>query len=471
MFQIMLLFKEHSISVKYPYLYYIKRINNVNIKLKIIGEQRDKWCKYLMKKDMLTKRDFDNIIKDIKRNKTMMKIDEAQKQMRTSNDIKRSNVAEILHLIRRSGIISKGKITSNTELSQVTVYKIVNELVDRGICIETGGQVSTGGRNAAQFKINGRYGAIIGVNVFRHQIMTVVYSFTLEQLYISRVENELTELSPSLAVIKSEIRKALSALPDWHFLGIGVSIPGRSTRDGVVAQIPGFDVWNHLPLADILQQTFGLPVHVDNDNNALAVASKYNGLSENFSDYVYIQICEGIGIGVVIDEQLFRGRYGCGCELGHTSIMFNGPLCSCGNRGCLETFLSDEHMLSCIAIKCAVAGQRAPQTIAEAIEQARADEHSMAAHAFEEAVQYIVVAIEHVFRIFDTQAVILRCAWLSAFPDLFGQVVDNVFHDFPWIRRDRYFILNDDSAGTLESAAACLFLDHFHMRGDDCQEM
>ena len=383
--------------------------------------------------------------------------------MKTSNDLKRDNTSLILHTVQQNGAISKNKMASYTGLSQVTVHKIVNELVALGICVESGDRVSTGGRNAALFRLNGAYGVILGQTVYRHRILTVACDFSLKRLYQCEVDNDIADMAGSIQVMFQELRRAMDALQGWKMLGIGVSLPGRSTPEGVVTYIPGFDAWKHVPLRSALEQEFGLPVSVDNDNNALAIAAKYNGLTSRFSDYVYLQVFEGIGTGVVIDNRLFRGRNGAGCEIGHTSIMLNGPLCTCGNHGCLEAFLCDSHLLACIGAKCAASDAPAPRDISEAIRQAKERADSPAAGVFYEASRYISIAIEHIFRIFDTQAVILRCQWLSGMPELFQQVSNTVFSDLPWVRRDRFFILLDEDDEIMKSAAACIFLDRFYM--------
>lgn len=383
--------------------------------------------------------------------------------MKTSNDLRRENLCSVLFSIQQGGPISKNKIAAMTGLSQVTVHKVVNELVDRGICAESGARVSTGGRNAALFQINGRCGAILGQTLYRQHIMTVAYDLSLQPLYTAESPNNLSDVQESIRNMTGELRRAQETLKGWRFLGIGVSLPGRSNADGVVIQVPGFVGWNHMPLKEMLEQEFQLPVSVDNDNNALAISTKYNGQSSRFTDYVYLDVSEGIGMGVVIDNHLFRGKNGYGCEIGHTCIMLNGPLCSCGSHGCLEAFLSHAHLLNCISAKCEAAGDPAPQSIAEAIEQARKNPDSAAAGVFRDASQYISVAIEHIYRIFDTQAVFLHCTWLAACPGLFQQVVNKVFSDLPWVRRDRFSILYEEDRSITESAAPCLFLDRVYM--------
>lgn len=379
--------------------------------------------------------------------------------MKTTSSVRRENTSIVLQIIQSSGEVSKNTIASQTELSQVTVHKIVNHLIERGVCEESERIVATGGRNAALFRINGSYGAIIGQIMRRRRLKTTAYSFALQKLYYHEVECELDNVTEYVECMKRELRVAMDAIPDWHILGAGISIPGRCNLQGDVIDLPGYQGWNHYPLRSVLEESLCVPVCVDNDVNCLAISAKYNRWATKFSDYAYLQIFEGVGMGVVIDNRIFRGKYGCGCEIGHTSIMLDGPLCSCGNRGCLDAYLSEDNLFRTICARCKASNESEPADFMAALEQARSNRNSVAAAVFQEYSRYIAVAVEHIYRIFNTEAVFLRCRWLEAMPELLGRITDRVFHDLSWARRDRFSILMDDDWQIMDSSAACLFMD------------
>lgn len=381
--------------------------------------------------------------------------------MKNSNDLKRENSVEILQLIRKNAPVSKSRLAQISGLSHVTVHKIVNRLIENGICLQSEETMITGGRTAALFQINNRYGAILGLNIFRHSIRVVAYDYALKQFYKHSCPNDLSNLEASLQCMLKELQRAIDSFPDWDFIGIGVSMPGRCDSEGVVIHIPGFQIWDHVPLAAFLQQKLSLKTYIDNDNNACAIASKYNELCGNLTDYVYMQVGDGVGVGVVVDGKLFHGKHGCCGEIGHTSIMYNGPKCTCGNCGCIDYFLNTEKMMSDIEAHCLLLDKPAPQTLEEAILNAIENPKGPEMEAFEECSQYITIAVEHVFRIFDTQLVIVRCPWLSPFQGLFAQIINNVYSDLPWARRDRFFIQFDMNEKVEESATACLFLERY----------
>lgn len=379
--------------------------------------------------------------------------------MKTTSSVRRENTSTVLQIIQSNVEVSKNTIANQTDLSQVTVHKIVNDLIARGICEECENVVTTGGRNAALFRINGSYGAIMGQIVRRRHLHTSVYSFALQKLYYHEVECNLSDMSEYIQTMIRELHAAREAVAEWNILGVGISLPGRSNDQGDVINIPGHKAWNHYPLRSVLEEEMHVPVCVDNDVNCMAISAKYNQYANKYSDYAYLQIYEGVGMGVMIDNRLFRGRYGCGCEIGHTSIMLNGPLCSCGNRGCFDAFLEDARLMESIRTRCLANDMPAPANMGEAIAQAQSDDHSVAAEVFRESAGYAAIAIEHVYRIFNTEAVFLRCQWLAAMPELMTIVTDKVFQDIAWARRDRFFIILDDDHKIRDSSAACLFMD------------
>ena len=382
--------------------------------------------------------------------------------MKATSALRKENTTAVLETIQTNRRISKNAIAGATALSQVTVHNIVNRLMTLGICVECEERVTTGGRSAALYRINGKYGAILGQTLFRTHVTTAAFDFSLKQLYIRESRWDLADMEGCVETMIAELQKAVDCLSGWRILGIGVAVPGRSSSKRTIATIPGYKSWNDLPLNAILEERFHLPVRIDNDVNALAVSAKYNHLTDGFRDYVYLNVFEGVGMGVVIDGALFRGHRGCSSEIGHTSIMMNGPLCSCGNRGCLDAYLRDSFLLESIQTQCAAHARPIPQTLGEAVRRVREEQDPIIYSAFHEAAQFIAVAIKHILLIFDTQAVILRCPWITTLPKLFQEVSDRVYSDAVWSQRNSFTILLDDNPEILDNMAACLFMDSFY---------
>lgn len=122
---------------------------------------------------------------------------------------------------------------------------------------------------------------------------------------------------------------------------IGISSPGPlDPRTGVVINPPNVPCWRNFPLAERVQRAYGLPVRLDNDANAAALAEAVWGAGTGHASVFYATIGTGIGTGIVFDRRIYHGRTGAAGEGGHTTIDYRGPVCGCGKRGCIEVLAS-----------------------------------------------------------------------------------------------------------------------------------
>jgi len=123
--------------------------------------------------------------------------------------------------------------------------------------------------------------------------------------------------------------------------GIGICAPGPlDPKTGVILNPPNVPCWRNFPLAESLQKLYPVPVKVDNDANAAALAETRWGAARGYKNVFYATIGTGIGTGIVIDEKIFHGRTGSAGEGGHLSIDYHGPICQCGKPGCIEILAS-----------------------------------------------------------------------------------------------------------------------------------
>jgi glucokinase len=141
------------------------------------------------------------------------------------------------------------------------------------------------------------------------------------------------------AIVNQAVQEAQVTLK--QITSIGISTPGPvNNRTGIVYEPPNLPGWKHLPLRDLFQERYALPAHVENDANAAALGEYLHGAGQGCQHMIYMTVSTGIGGGVIIDGKIVEGTIGTAGELGHMSIDRHGPLCNCGNRGCLEYFAS-----------------------------------------------------------------------------------------------------------------------------------
>ena len=122
---------------------------------------------------------------------------------------------------------------------------------------------------------------------------------------------------------------------------IGIGVPGPvSFRDGVPVSPPIMPGWDRYPVRELLSREHGCPAVVDNDVNIMAIGERHGGVAHSVDDFLFVKIGTGIGCGIYLGGEVYRGTDGCAGDIGHIQVDAHGPVCSCGNVGCLEALFS-----------------------------------------------------------------------------------------------------------------------------------
>ena len=250
-----------------------------------------------------------------------------------------ANRDRILEQLRRAGTASQSELARATGLSRATVLNIVRELADRELVTLTEGQ--HGGRRTVDVSLNPKAGVVVGVDFGHTHLRIAVADLTHEVLAEDMWRLELGHNSDDDIRLVSESLERLLPLAGTtrdRVLGVGLGLPApvdpQSGEVGSSSILPG---WVGVPAAKAVGAALRLPVVVDNDANLGALAEMLWGAARGCEDLVYIKASTGIGAGLVMHGQVYRGAAGTAGEIGHMTIDEAGALCRCGNRGCLET--------------------------------------------------------------------------------------------------------------------------------------
>lgn len=145
--------------------------------------------------------------------------------------------------------------------------------------------------------------------------------------------------------IKKSIHEVLPAAKDGSLAGIGIGAPGLiQNPGGIVKSPPNLKDWDVVPLADIISKEFKMRVEVDNDANVAAVAEAKFGAGKDYPNFLFIIWGTGVGGGIIMNNQIYRGPTGGAGEVGHISIKYDGLLCNCGTRGCVEAYIGQKYL-------------------------------------------------------------------------------------------------------------------------------
>ncbi|MEC0227090.1 ROK family transcriptional regulator [Paenibacillus alba] len=268
------------------------------------------------------------------------------KQTGDLNLVKKINKSIVLHHIRTDSPISRARIAEITGLTKATVSSLVNELMESSLVDEIGVGESSGGRKPMMLLFNGTAGYAIGVDLGVHDILAVLTDLTGKVVREKRVMHDNNSAEEVIEQLKTIIRELISSAPEsvYGIIGIGIGVPGICDEDGNLLFAPNLG-WENVSLQKQMEETFNIPVVIDNEANAGAVGEKQFGAGKDTANLVYISIGIGIGAGIIIKGELYRGATGFSGEIGHISIQHDGPKCRCGSLGCWELYASEHALL------------------------------------------------------------------------------------------------------------------------------
>ncbi len=255
---------------------------------------------------------------------------------------KRDNLSMILRLINMEGCISRIQLSRFTGLTKTTITNIINRLSLHNLVVEHGQQVNASkGRKPVLLSINKDAYNIIGIYLSRDNC--VIVRTDLFGNIKARQGFEF-ELGDSIDTVLSRIIRLTSKMANTdtdNILGIGIgSIGPIDMNRGIILEPPNFRNWKGVPIVSILKKHFPYPVFIDNDMNGCALAERFLGHGKKIENFVYLGVTNGLGTGIVINGQLYRGQSGFAGEIGHTTVDLSGEKCPCGNYGCLELYIS-----------------------------------------------------------------------------------------------------------------------------------
>jgi glucokinase-like ROK family protein len=324
-----------------------------------------------------------------------------------------------LDLIRFShGGISRADLARSLAITRSAVTTIVNEFIEVGIVRESVDGPTTGGRRPILLELDPQRGKFVGIDLGATHVGFLVTDFACGVLHevekpfdISiSPESGLKQIDGYLRAMLTELSLDLSDL-----LVIGVGIPGPVVSEqGLVISPPLMPGWENYPIRAQLEEMWKLPVSLNNDAELGALGEWAYGAGRGERHLAYIKVGSGIGAGLLIDGKIFRGATGSAGEIGHTTIRDDGPLCNCGNHGCLET-LAGGKAIAKRAIEAVQSGRRTMMASIEPVDHITARDVADAAHRgdlvaqqiMKDAGTYLGIAIASLVNLFNPNMVVV----------------------------------------------------------------
>lgn len=257
--------------------------------------------------------------------------------------LKAINRAAILNAIKAHGAIARTDIAELTGLSPATVTGLTAELIQDGLIFAKEEGASRGGRRPILLALDAQGTYVVGIKLAEEDAtlaLTDVNAVVVAKRTVQLVERTPEAVSRLLA---QSVRALLDSAHIHHhrLLGVGVGLAGIIDSRAGVCRISPHNGWREVPFAKLLEDELGCIVTLDNNVNTLTRVEQLYGLGQQVRDFLVITVGRGVGMGIVANGQVYRGTRGGGGEFGHMVIDPEGFVCSCGNRGCLETFVAE----------------------------------------------------------------------------------------------------------------------------------
>ncbi|WP_338832873.1 N-acetylglucosamine repressor [Moorella humiferrea] len=255
--------------------------------------------------------------------------------------VKKLNRISVLNIIRKHNTISRHQLAKLTGLTPAAITGIVRDLVALGYVIEKGVGKSNGGRPPVKLQFNPDSGYVLGAEITRNKTTLGMVNLNVKPLFLRKYNIDMGDPYEGISMLAQEVEKMIreSGIDREKILGMGVASPGLvdiTTR--VVKHSPNLGKkWCDFPIKKRLQEITGINIFVENNSNAAALAEYSFGKGKDSKNMAYINLGEGISAGIIQNGSLAYGFKGYTGEIGHIVINEDGPLCNCGNNGCLES--------------------------------------------------------------------------------------------------------------------------------------
>lgn len=318
--------------------------------------------------------------------------------------IRAINSSHVLNAIKAHGPIGRADIARRTGLSPATVTSISASLISKNLVLEKSAGDSSGGRPPILLVINPKGGYVIGIKLTETNAVCALTD--LEATVIAKTSMILSGHNPSQVVddltqmVTSFIRE--QKISKKQLLGVGVGVAGIvDAEEGLLRQSPIYG-WENIPLRQMLQSKLNVPTYIENDVNTLTLTERWFGPGQGVDNFLTVTVGRGVGLGIVVNGQFYRGQNGGAGELGHTAIDPNGPLCACGKHGCLEAYVGDPGLVR--AAQESVS--KSIQSIDELLQLAQ-NGNPAAIKIFNQAGRILGIGIANLINLFNPKKIII----------------------------------------------------------------
>ena len=333
----------------------------------------------------------------------------------------------VLELLRMGQAGTRAELAHFTGLSRGAISFIVADLTQAGFLRMEPGDAAGRGRPGERLYLNPQARLVLGIEIGEARAVAVATDLHARPLTSVTVATAGPSGEQAVDAAVSAAQQVLADIAGQPLLGVGVAVPGVVDASGAILMAPDLG-WHDVPVAAPLRAALGgLTVEVANRAKAAAVGEHWSGAARGVERMLYLSVSTGISLGIMIDGNLYRGASLTEGELGHTTIEPDGPLCPCGNRGCLQTLASGPALLALVRqlarsgpesrLWQLTAGHLESLTLGH-VGQALRDGDPMAGRAVQSVGRSLGIATANLINLFNPELVVLGGPVCRELPEL-----------------------------------------------------
>ena len=327
------------------------------------------------------------------------------------------NTRLVLETIIENESISRAAISKQLGLTKATISAIVQELIDKKLVIEVGSGDAKLGRKPILLSLNNKAGYVISIDIGVKTISALVSDLTGEDCRLKQIKtprNITTLVSVLIDLIESMEQEDYSP---YNLVGISLGIHGV-VKDNKVSFAPYYDL-SEIDLARELENYFSSPVYLENEANLSAIGE--NTFQYDYKNIVNISVHSGIGLGLIINHKLYTGYNGRAGEFGHTIIEIGGKPCPCGNKGCLEQYVSELMLMKELAQLKGV-----EEVDFNDFYKMYQEGDSDAQYIMECFIKYMSLGINNILNVYNPDIVIINSSFTISLPHIIKDIENSL---------------------------------------------
>ncbi|MGG3467208.1 ROK family transcriptional regulator [Neobacillus pocheonensis] len=335
--------------------------------------------------------------------------------------IKKINRSLIIREIVKEGMISRADLSKVTALTRATISAQVADLLEDGLIIETHLEHYSVGRKPIMLSLNGQAGYALGIDLDYGQITFTLSNLLGHPISSSSIEISTTEYSEILPLLLAEIKqyKANYSESRYGIVGIVIAIHGLVAKDEIIHYVPRLH-WNDINLKGDLEKQIDIPLYIENNANLSSFAERVFFHHET-DNLLSASLYSGIGLGMMMNNEFFRGHDGFAGEAGHMIIVPEGRPCNCGNKGCWEKYSSESRIFEYLTETRGIKNLTYDQ-IQKWLDEGDQEVHDM----MEKFIYYLAIGLNNMINMYNPEVLVLDSELLRMYPDALAKIKEKL---------------------------------------------